>query len=161
MVESQLVITERNDAPTDADGFVLGRGDQAGVDGTELVAGTNFLAMGIYTRSDIASIAATTPYDTLETLPALSYDRHSVLVEVPQGGQTVLTIDMTAQYEPERYDVFIPAQATANIGDFALTVRPVDGWRIVADDVAPDGSWHTTFESDEARGFSFTFERTN
>ena len=61
--------------------------------------------------------------------------------------------------EPGRYDLYIPAQATANPSDFTLIVRPSPGWVVVGNEAAPDGSWQQTFVLDEARGFTFFFEQ--
>ena len=66
----------------------------------------------------------------------------------------------TWQVEPGRYDVLIPAQATANPSEFTLTVRPTAGWRVVGEGVAADGSWTDSFTLDEPRGLTFFFEPT-
>jgi hypothetical protein len=57
--------------------------------------------------------------------------------------------------------VFIPAQATAIIGDFTLTIHPAEGWRVSGVETGADRSWSKTFPMDQARGFSFTFERVS
>ena len=66
---------------------------------------------------------------------------------------------MSSQAEPGRYDVYVPAQATALVGEFTLTVRPSQGWRISGFPTQQDGSWTETFALDEAHGFTLIFER--
>jgi hypothetical protein len=55
--------------------------------------------------------------------------------------------------------VYVPAQATALVGEFTLTVRPSQGWRISGFPTQQDGSWTETFALDEAHGFTLIFER--
>lgn len=160
-MSSELVITESNDAPPDAGRYVLGYSDLEGPDGGELAVGDNFVALGLYTRSNLDAVEVTTPFRSADPRPALSYDRHGIFFEVPLGGTATVQAELSAQLEPGRYDVFIPAQATAGASEFTLTIRPTESWRITGPGVAPDGSWTDTFALDEAHAFSFTFERTS
>lgn len=157
-VQSRLTMTETNDAPEGAGTFVLGKPGQRGPTDEPLASGTNYLATGLYTRAEVEAVTSTTPYDdTRDPMDAFSYTRHMLLFEVPQGGEAIVTVDMTQTVEPGRYDVFIPAQAAANVGDFTLVIRPTEGWRVDRPAAAADGSWSRTFPSDEARAFRFTF----
>ncbi len=66
---------------------------------------------------------------------------------------------LTEQLTPGRYDLLITAQPTARLGSFTLTIRPVEGWRIVGvDGIAPDGSVTITETLDVHRPYSFFFE---
>ncbi len=158
-VTSELVMVESNDAPADAGDYVLGRGDVGGPAGGTLGFGSNFLALGLYTRSTVESLEADTAYRIEDAQPAFSYDRHRIFFEVPLGDSAQVTARMSSQAEPGRYDVYVPAQATALVGEFTLTVRPSQGWRISGFPTQQDGSWTETFTLDEAHGFTLIFER--
>lgn len=157
-VSGLLEVIEYNDAPVDADEFVLGRPGAVGPADTELERGSNYVSFGLYTRSNVESLTATSDFDIRETLPAFSYDRHSIQLVVPIGGSESFTMETTSVVEPGRYDLFIPAQATANPAEFTLIVRPSPGWVVSGDETAADGTWQQTFELDEARGFTFFFD---
>ena len=160
-VTSELVILETNDAPADAGEYILGYNDVESLTGGTLGVGTNFLALGLYTRANVESFEATTPYRIDDAQGAFTYDRHPIFFEVPLGTTAQVTAKMSSVVGPGRYDVFIPAQATAQVGNFTLIVRPTEGWQVVGLPTQPDGSWTETFALDEARGFTFLFEQTS
>jgi len=159
-VVGQLEIVDRNDAPADADDFVLGLDSPPGPDGEPVEVGDNFLVLGLYTRAEVAPFSSDGRFGTGEALPAFSYFRHPVSYVVPLGGSTTVSTTLTSTVEPGRYDVFLPAQATANPIEVTLTVRPTSGWRVDAPDARPDGSVSRTFVLDEAMGFTYLFAQT-
>jgi len=160
-VEGELVITESNNAPADAGEYILGQSDVEGLDGDLLEVGSNFVALGLYSRSDLVAVEVSTPSRVGEATPAYSYNRYPIFFEVPLGGSATVTAQLNSQVEPGRYDVLIPAQATAAVSEFSLTIRPTDSWRVSGPGVAADGTWSQTFSLDEPRAFSFTFERSS
>jgi hypothetical protein len=160
-VASELVIVESNNAPPDSGSYVLGLAEVQSPDGGTLEVGANLLALGLYTRATVESFVADTPFRVEDSQPAFTYDRYPIFFEVPLGSSARVTATLSAQVEPGRYDVFIPAQATAIIGDFTLTIHPTEGWRVSGVETGADGSWSKTFPMDQARGFSFTFERVS
>jgi len=155
-----LTVTERNDAPADAGDFVLGRNVIDGPAGDVLGPGSNSLAFGLYTRAEVTELVADTAFRIEDALPTYSYDRHPIYVEVPLGGQATISMSNRWQVQPGRYDIVIPAQATANPSEFTLTIRPAEGWVVADRPVAADGSWTETFTLDEARTMTFLFEET-
>jgi len=158
-VQGQLVVIERNNAPADAGEFILGEEIETGPNGEPLARGSNLLVMSIYTRAVVSNIMATTAFAEFDDqFTTFSYERVAVELEVPRGGKSELSLSTQLQVQPGRYDIYIPAQASAQIGDFTLIVRPVAGWGVAGDDVASDGSWSQTFELDEPRGLTFLFE---
>lgn len=157
-VSGLLEIAEFNDAPLEADDFVLGSPGTLGPSGDVLARGSNFLSFGLYTRSSVDSLTATSDFELRETVAAFSYDRHSIQLEVPIGETETISMTTSSVVEPGRYDLFIPAQATANPAEFTLIVRPSPGWVVQREGAASDGSWQQTFVLDEARGFTFFFE---
>ncbi len=160
-VNGQLEIIDSNDAPPDASTFVLGRNPINGPDGTEVEVGDNFLAMGLYTRAEVTDFEADTAFRVSDPLPAFSYTRHELQYEVPLGGSTRVTASLSSTLEPGRYDIFIPAQATANPVTFTLTIKPASGWQILGADAGAESVWTETFTLDEPRGFTVVFEETN
>ena len=158
-VASELVIVESNNAPPESGEYVLGRIEVEGPGGGTLEVGSNSLALGLYTQATVESFQANTAFRVEDPQQAFTYDRYPIFFEVPLGGAAEVTATLSMQVEPGRYDVFIPAQATAIVGDFTLIIRPTKGWRVSGVEAAADGSWSQTFPMDEARGFSFTFER--
>lgn len=160
-VVGDLEIVERNDAPADVGTFVLGQNPIAAPDGTPLPVGDNLLFFGLYTRAQVGPFDSDGMFGTNEPLPAFSYQRHPVNIVVPLGGSTTITTTLRSTVGPGRYDVFIPAQATANPVDFTLVVRPAPGWRVRGDGAAADGSVTMSFVLDEARGFTFGFDPTD
>jgi hypothetical protein len=160
-VAAKLVIVESNNAPRDSGEYVLGRNEVQSPGGGMLEVGDNLLALGLYTRATVDSFVANTPFRVEDSQPAFTYDRYPIYFEVPLGGSAQVAATLSAQLEPGRYDVFIPAQATAIIGDFTLTIHPTEGWRVSGVETGADGSWSQTFPMDQARCFSFTFERVS
>lgn len=160
-VASGLVIVVPNNAPHDRGRYVLGFTEVQSPSGGTLEVGANLLAPGLYTRTTVESFVANTPFRVEDSPPAFTYDRYPIYFEVPLGSSARVTATFSAQVEPGRYDVFIPAQATAIIGDFTLTIHPAEGWRVSGVETGADRSWSKTFPMDQARGFSFTFERVS
>jgi hypothetical protein len=157
-VTGDLVVEDRNLAPADASVYILGESSLPDPDGNDIVSGDNFLAMGLYTRSTVNSFSSSTPFRVEDPTVAFSYQRHPIFYMVPQGGMARIEASLSTQVEPGRYDVFIPAQASANISELTLRVRPVEGWNVAGEGVAADGSWTTTLPLNEAMGFTFLFE---
>jgi len=153
-VSGLLSIVEYNEAPADAPAFVLGNPDPS----RELAAGSNQLAFGLYTRADVTELSASTTHELLDLTDAFSYQRHSILVEVPLGESTTITMETSSQVQPGRYDLFIPAQATANTAEFTLIVRAPAGWVIRDPEAGNPEVWRETFDLDEDHGFIFFFE---
>jgi len=156
-VTGELTIIDRNDAPADADEFILGR-PADGPLGDPLGRGSNFVALGVYTRSVLSSISVDTAFVADEPQAAFSYDRYPIRFEVPLGGSATVSMNSALQVEPGRYDIFIPAQASAIPSEFTLTVRPADGWVLSGVATADDGTWSQTFTLNEPQGLTFTFE---
>lgn len=163
-----LSIIERNDAPSDAGGYVLGADTSTlRPDGEPLPLGDNLLATGIYTRGVVEGLKANAPHSVREdVLAAFSYDRNFIIYAVERGTSTEISATISHQVEPERYDLFVPAQATANLVEMTLTVRTPPGWRFASTpagtpaatlDADGSGRWTHTFSLDEARGYTFTF----
>ena len=157
-ITSDLEIVDRNDAPADADTFVLGRNPINGPDGTQVELGDNYLALGLYTRAEVTAFDADTATTLSEPRAAYSYTRHQLIYEVPLGGSTTVSATLATTLEPGRYDLFVPAQATANPVTFTLTVTPTPGWDIVGLATDTNGAWTQTFTLDEPRGFTVLFE---
>jgi len=157
-VTADLEIVDSNNAPLGASSYVLGDDPLPDPDGNTMAQGDNFIALGLYTRAEVASFTATTPYRQTEPSVAFSYERHPIFYTVPQGGQATVTATLTSTVEPGRYDLFIPAQALANPSQVTVSVRPTAGWEITGRELAADGSWSSTFSLDEAQGLTFLFE---
>jgi len=160
-----LTITERNEAPSDASSYVLGRNELGGPSGGELGFGSNYVAYGLYTRGNVTSLEADTAFRVEDANAAYSYMRHAAFVEVPLGGESTTRLVHSWQVEPGRYDVAIPAQATANASEFTLIVRPTQGWRVAPvgidpEHIASDGSWTESSTLTEARIHTFFFEES-
>ena len=98
---------------------------------------------------------------TIRTADALGYTRHAIAAEVPNGEETRVIFGTRLQVAPGRYDLLLLAQATANIGDATVIIRPTPGWRVVSDQTASDGSWTSSVSLDLSRSFTFIFEQTD
>ncbi len=137
-----LRVTYRNNAPATAGSYVLGHIARDGLDGTPLTTGTNFVNVALYTRADVGGATVDEePLKLEEPKPSLSYEHHRSAIEVPLSAERIIKVEIEGQVAPGRYDLLVAAQALAVVGDFSVTVRPTEGWNVVADDVAADGSW--------------------
>lgn len=136
-----------NSIPNDAPGYV------AGNDG-----GNNWIWLSLYTRAEIQGFKELALGEPREGT-AYSYLRYSVELEVPPGTTERFSFDTFTELQDDRYDLFVPAQAGAQIGELNVTIRPAAGWRIVGLPTAADGTWTGSLVHDTGKAFTFFFER--
>jgi hypothetical protein len=153
-----LRVTYRNNAPATATSYVLGNVPRDGLDGTPLTTGTNFVNVALYTRAGVGETTVDDePLKFEDPKPSLSYEHHRSAIEVPLSEERTILVELQGQVAPGRYDLLVAAQALAVVGDFEVTIRPTDGWRIAGDAAADDGSWTVSGPLDFHQAISVEF----
>ena len=156
--QGTLRVTYRNQAPATAGSYVLGNVARPGLDDTPLTTGTNLLYTALYTRADVGNASVDgTELKIEDPKPALSYEHHRSALEVAIGEERTIEVALAGQVAPGRYDLLVAAQALAVVGDFSVTIRPADGWRILAEGIASDGSWTVSGPLDFHQAISVEF----
>lgn len=154
----RLEVALSNGATPDLPRYVLGLAERESLGSGPLALGSNQVAVALYTRSDVIGVdSPDAHFNHPDSTEAVGYTRHQATVEVPIESTRHVGFDTAAIFEPGRYDLLVMAQATANIGDLVVEVRPAEGWKVIG---AEPGPWRLEAPLDTHRAISLEFERS-